>query len=232
MSKSLNFVVSIRLDKRSQDSEGKHPIKLRVWNRASKKAKMYSCNKFADTITFNRAVDQKTTVKGETFKLRLYLDRILSNSHQTMGENDISSFNEFERLMFNRTEHAKNLVHYIDLKIDECHRNIQFSSRDIYKGLKRLINDFSQGNQINVDALSVKWFKSLENWYLSRKKSNGDSYKVSGYSIYMRHLRIIINDLVEREIISRKNYPFGKRKYIIPSLGVGHWDNEIKLKNS
>ena len=45
MSKSLNFVVNTRLDKRSSDSNGNHPIKLRVWNRASKQAKLYSCNK-------------------------------------------------------------------------------------------------------------------------------------------------------------------------------------------
>ena len=40
MSKSLNFVVSIKLDRRSTDVNGNHPIKLRVWNRASKGAKL------------------------------------------------------------------------------------------------------------------------------------------------------------------------------------------------
>ena len=43
MSKSLNFVVSIRLDKRSSNANGDYPVKLRVWNRASKKVKLYSC---------------------------------------------------------------------------------------------------------------------------------------------------------------------------------------------
>jgi hypothetical protein len=42
MSKSLNFVINIRLDRRSTDVNGNHPIKLRVWNRASKRVKMYS----------------------------------------------------------------------------------------------------------------------------------------------------------------------------------------------
>ena len=39
MSKSLNFVVSIKLDRRSTDVNGNNPIKLRVWNRASKRVK-------------------------------------------------------------------------------------------------------------------------------------------------------------------------------------------------
>ena len=73
MSKSLNFVVSIRLDKRSSNANGDYPIKLRVWNRASKKVKLYSCNKFTDPKSFEKALNQGATVKGETFKLRVYL---------------------------------------------------------------------------------------------------------------------------------------------------------------
>ena len=67
MSKSLNFVVSIRLDKRSSNANGDHPIKLRVWNRATKKVNLYSCNKFTNPTLFQKAINQGTTVKGETF---------------------------------------------------------------------------------------------------------------------------------------------------------------------
>jgi len=57
MSKSLNFVVSIKLDRRSVDVNGNNPIKLRVWNRASKRVKMYSCNKFSDPLTFEKSME-------------------------------------------------------------------------------------------------------------------------------------------------------------------------------
>ena len=70
MSKSLNFVVSIKLDRRSTDVNGNHPIKLRVWNRASKRVNMYSCNKFSDPSTFQKAMNHKATVKGDTLTLR------------------------------------------------------------------------------------------------------------------------------------------------------------------
>ena len=51
---------------------------------------------------------------------------------------------------------------------------------------------------------------------MSRNKSNGDAYKVSGYSIYIRHFRIIINRLLQKGQISQNDYPFGKGKYTIP----------------
>ena len=217
MSKSLNFVVSIRLDKRSSNANGCHPIKLRVWNRASKKVKLYSCNKFADQDSFDRAINQGTTVKGKIFELRLYLDRVLSNATLVLESNDIHSFQDFERQMFNRTDRSKDVGFYISEKVNKCHINNQFSSRDIYKGLNRLLEEYSPDKSILIGELSVDWFKSLENWYLSRKKANGDNYKISGYSIYVRHFRIIINELLQDGLISQKDYPFGRGRYSIPT---------------
>lgn len=217
MSESLNFVVSIKLDRRSTDVNGNHPIKLRVWNRARKRVKMYSCNKFSDPATFEKAMNHKTTVKGDTFVLRTYLERVLSNATDVLESNVVRSHDDFEKFMFGRTRQSTDLCFYIDRKIDECSKNQQFSSRDIYKGLKGLIECFSGGKSVEIADLSIKWFESLESWYLSRKKSNGDDYKISGYSIYVRHIRIIINELVDEELISQKDYPFGKNKYTIPS---------------
>ena len=217
MSKSLNFVVSIKLDRRSTDVNGNHPIKLRVWNRASKRVKMYSCNKFSDPVSFEKVMNYKSTVKGDTFVLRTYLERVLSNATYVLESNTVKSFEDFEKFMFGRTKQSADLYYYIERKIDECDKKQQFSSRDIYKGLKKLLERFSEVSTVEVSNLSVKWFESLELWYLSRKKSNGDNYKISGYSIYIRHLRIIVNELVDQELISQKDYPFGKKKYTIPA---------------
>lgn len=58
MSKSLNFVARIKRDRRSTDVNVNHPIKLRVWNRASKGAKLYCCNKFNDHLAFENTGDR------------------------------------------------------------------------------------------------------------------------------------------------------------------------------
>ena len=217
MSKSLNFVVSIRLDKRSSNANGDYPVKLRVWNRATKKVKLYSCNRFTNPTLFDKAINQGTTVKGETFKLRVYLDRVLSNASDVLENNNVKSFKDFEKYMFNRTDDSKDISFYISQKIDQCHRNNQFSSRDIYKGLLSLLETYTERKSVQVGELSVEWFKSLERWYLNRKKSNGDNYSVSSFSIYVRHFRVVINELYNQNIINHHQYPFGKGKYQIPS---------------
>ena len=217
MSKSLNFVVSIKLDRRSTDVNGNHPIKLRVWNRATKKVKLYSCNKFTDSTLFEKALNQGATVKGETFKLRLYLKRVLSNASDVLENNNVKSFKDFEKHMFNRTDDSKDINFYISQKIDQCYSNNQFSSRDIYKGLLSLLETYTEGKSVQASELSVEWFKSLESWYLNRKKSNGEKYSVSSFSIYVRHFRVVINELYNQNIIDYHQYPFGKGKYQIPS---------------
>jgi hypothetical protein len=79
MSKSLNFVVSIWLDKRSSNANGDYPIKLRVWNRATKKVKLYSCNKFTDPTLFEKALNQGATVfKGLIHKVFYNFFHVLS----------------------------------------------------------------------------------------------------------------------------------------------------------
>ena len=142
MSKSLNFVVSIKLDRRSTDVNGNNPIKLRVWNRASKRVKMYSCNKFSDPATFEKAMNHKAIVKGDTFVLRAYLERVLSNTTDVLESNVVKSHEDFEKFMFGRTKQSADLCFYIDRKITECNKNQQYSSRDIYKGLKKLLERF------------------------------------------------------------------------------------------
>ena len=136
MSKSLNFVVSIKLDRRSTDVNGNNPIKLRVWNRASKRVKMYSCNKFSDPATFEKAMNHQATVKGDIFVLRTYLERLLSNATDVLDVNVVRFHEDFEKFMFGQTKQSVKLCYFIKRKINECKKQQQFSSRDITRGLK------------------------------------------------------------------------------------------------
>jgi len=83
-------------------------------------------------------MNHKATVKGDTFVLRTYLERVLSNAADVLEGNVVKSHEDFEKFMFGRTKQSADLSHYIDRKIDECNKNQQYSSRDIYKGLKKL----------------------------------------------------------------------------------------------
>ncbi len=72
--------------------------------------------------------------------------------------------------MFNRTQDASDISYYINRKIEECHKNQQYSSKDIYKGLNKLLEAFSGSKSVQIDDLNKKWFEALESWYLNRKE--------------------------------------------------------------
>lgn len=53
--------------------------------------------------------------------------------------------------------------------------------------------------------------KDYEKWFLSKERS------ISTVGIYLRPLRAIFNSAIDEGIVSRENYPFGKRRYQIPA---------------
>ena len=64
-------------------------------------------------------MNHKATVKGDTFVLRTYLERVLSNAADVLEGNVVKSHEDFEKFMFGRTKQSAELYHYIDRKIDD-----------------------------------------------------------------------------------------------------------------
>lgn len=75
-----------------------------------------------------------------------------------------------------------------------------------YVSLKKFKGD------VAFSSITVSWLNEYENWLKSQELSK------STVGIYLRPLRAIFNEAIEDGIIKReKCYPFGKRKYRIPS---------------
>lgn len=66
-------------------------------------------------------------------------------------------------------------------------------------------------NNLRFEHITKEFLQGFENWMLS----NGRSITTVG--IYLRPLRSIMNIAKEKEIIDSKAYPFGKRRYSIPT---------------
>ncbi|MFM7485640.1 MAG: phage integrase SAM-like domain-containing protein, partial [Cytophagales bacterium] len=65
--------------------------------------------------------------------------------------------------------------------------------------------------KLNFGDVTPDWLKEYESWMLEKEKS------VTTIGIYLRSLRTIINIAIEEGTLAREFYPFGKRKYQIPS---------------
>lgn len=78
--------------------------------------------------------------------------------------------------------------------------------QESYRSLKKF-----KGN-IYINQISVSYLIQYEQWMISRGRSK------STVGIRLRHLRAVFNEAIENRLIKREeSYPFGRRKYQIPS---------------
>ncbi len=80
---------------------------------------------------------------------------------------------------------------------------------DVYQTAYYSLSAFA-GN-IKLRSITPQLLNEYDVWMRDKGKSK------STMGIYIRTLRKIINNAIDNDILSKKQYPFGKNKYIIPS---------------
>ncbi len=64
--------------------------------------------------------------------------------------------------------------------------------------------------EVKLNDISPELLNRYEKWML------GNGKKLTTVGVYLRSWRTVINIAIEKGLIKREQYPFGKRKYIIP----------------
>lgn len=94
--------------------------------------------------------------------------------------------------------------------IADLERNGQIKTSDSYKNAKKSLQAFEP--DLFYSQITPEFLESYEYWLTVTK---GKSITTLG--IYLRNLRTILNRALDAELITNKNYPFGKGKFIIPT---------------
>ena len=113
---------------------------------------MYSCNKFSDPATFEKAMNHKAIVKGDTFVLRAYLERVLSNATDVLEGNVVRSHEEFEKFIENNKLWGEMVVKPQLDDVDGL--NWAF-------GIKLMDNHWEDGKMASFNGISFDGFDSL-----------------------------------------------------------------------
>ena len=78
-----------------------------------------------------------------------------------------------------------------------------------YECAKNSLNSFSKG--LKYADITPDFLKKYEKWMLANEKS------ITTVGIYLRSLRTIFNNAISEDLITNECYPFGKKKYEIPT---------------
>jgi integrase/recombinase XerD len=197
--------VKVVPDLRRAKAGGKYPLKLRVTYKGERKY----YNTIYDLTVPDWEIMNSEKAKG---KLRLIRNDIskLENDASTLIQNmGDFSFAKFEKKFFINATGFGSLKSAFGDYISQISKEGRAGTVDSYQtALNSLI---SYKGDIRLAEINVDYLQGFEKYLVSKNRS----YATVG--IYLRPLRAVLNIAISEGYLSKDDYPFGKRRYVIPT---------------
>ena len=211
-----NYAISIYLDTRREikDSNGKYPVKLRLFTNHPRKQKLYATKFQLSKTEYNAIWLTRNPRKEEYKKVRRELIALEAHANEVAEQLTRFSVEAFEKKLLNRSDGEPDVVYYYNLMIEQCKRNNQIATAANYGLSLKSLLEFHDKKKFMFYDITPQWLRDYENHMLHNEDKQRSKTTVS---IYLRALRTIFNNAIADNVISKDDYPFGKRKYAIPS---------------
>jgi integrase len=214
----MEFSISIFLDTRREKGKDVYPVKLRVYSNRLKKAKLYPVDMDLTSDDFERvwkAERPRTEHKEKRIKLR----SIEIKATEVAQSLNPFSFPEFEKKLFRRTGDGDNVFYHYEVAIKRFQDLDRYGTASNYNLSLKSIKDFLQftrnkePKKLSFLEVTPNWLNSYENYMINQKNRSRTTV-----SMYVRALRTVFNIAISEKEIEQDIYPFGKRKYQVPSV--------------
>ena len=212
----LKPTVAVFLDTRRIKKDLTYPVKLRItYNRVPK---YYNIGVDVTEENFDLIENSSKlkTLKDLDLKRKLNTLKVKFGSIEArvtdlIKEMDEFSFELFEESFFKKATPLKRveLFDFFQKLIDSLMKEDRIGTASNYRCAMTSLKKFNP--KLTFKDVNPQCLKSFEKWMLD----NGNS--ISTVGIYLRPLRMVFNAAIADNIISREIYPFGLRKYKIPS---------------
>ena len=212
--------VTLYLDARRKKDNGLFPVKIRVYDTTIRKAKLYTTDFELTEKDFNRIVfpekgqrfskDEKAIKENLDSLMYLYMDKV-------KGLN-VFTFDALENTLTIKTGDLINIFYQFETYTADLKNRNRFGTASSYelcmKSLKAYLKDKTgkEPKKLLFQEVTVKFLNDFEDWMTNTK---GKSLTTVG--IYLRGLRVMFNLAIDQKIIDKEIYPFGVKKYEIPS---------------
>jgi integrase/recombinase XerD len=193
---------------RHKKKSGRYPVKVRVVFQSVPKD-------FKTGIDLTEEEYRNSIVerpKGDFKKTGIKLSALKVKAQQTLEKIDIFTFTKFENAFYTTTKSASNIWPFFEEYIEILNSEGRLKTRDSYITSLNSFKAFK--STLGFYDVSTDYLKKYEKWMLNK----GNSKTTVG--IYTRNLRSIYNYGISEQVIKKdENYPFGRRKYVIPAGG-------------
>ncbi len=202
-----NVFVKVILDTRRVKKDGLYPLKLRITH--NQKSRYFTLGKDLSKENYKKAMGKAPRKKHKEVQKLIIKAEEKAISH-------IDNLKEFEFNAFNSLYKGKknapcNVMIYIANTVDKLISQNRIKTASTYSSLLSSLKVYHNNDKLLFNQITIRFLENYEQWMLKKGKST------TTIGIYLRNLRAIYNNAIELEVIELKYYPFGKRKYQIPS---------------
>ena len=206
------YHISIYHDKRRKKSNGKYPVKLRVFTHIPRKQKLYTTIFEFDENEF-KSIWETTKPRKEYKPIRLKLQSIENRANEIAENLNPFDFETFERLMYGGLKAKNNSVaFYYENAIAYYKRNNRIGTASNYEFSLKSLLEFHGKATLNFHHITPQWLHDYERHMTEVKKRS-----ITTVGIYLRPLRRIFNTAIKDRVITAESYPFRKGDYTIPA---------------
>lgn len=217
MKTKSDYAISILWDKRFKKQSGKFPVKLRVYSNEVRK--LYPIILDNETAPLEltekefESIWQTTKPRNEHKAARLKLQAIEANANEAAQKLNPFTFEGFEGLLFggNRAKSSDVCFHY-KKAIEQYEKNNQIGTASNYDLSLKSLLAFHKKETLPFKTITPHWLKDYEKFMIIDKKRSPTTI-----GIYVRPLRAIFNTAIAENLVNPESYPFGKRKFVVPT---------------
>jgi integrase/recombinase XerD len=204
--------VTITLDKRRQKKNGTFPVKLYVWDSGAKKGKYYGTRISLTTDEFEGAWEFTTTKPRDTYKrLHNTLKSLRDDAQEHIDRMEHFTFEAFERKAQTPKGEAQNVFWHYAKRVDEMKAAKQIGTGNNYSLAAKSLKEYAGADTLLFKAVTPKFLQGFEDHMVNKGRT------LTTVSMYVRTLRTIYNDAIAANDAKVEDYPFGRRKYVVPA---------------
>lgn len=205
----LKPTFAIIQDTRKPTSATNYPLKLRVtFNRQSR---LYGIGFDLTQEQFGKLFSTK--LRDEYLKeIRLICEVIKDKASKMTQAEDNFSFDKFKNEFFSKPQeeaNTKDVYKQLEAYVSQLKAEDRASTASSYQSTLNSLKAFQK--KLTFENITPDFLRKYEKWMLLKNNSS------TTVGIYLRSLRTIYNQAIEKGIITRENYPFTKKKFQIPA---------------
>lgn len=201
---TMKPLTAIVCDERRAKNNGKFPVKLRV--NYDRQQKYFNLGIDLSMEEFARA--QSVKPRGDAKNWQLQFIEFETRAQEIINKIVPFSFYEFERQLLENKPPKLVVYDAFTDYIDQLKEEGRLKTAISYSSARNSLESFYEN--ANFVDINVSFLQNFEK--MMKLKGRTDTT----IGIYLRSLRTIFNIAIEAEVIPRKMYPFGRRRYIIP----------------